>query len=427
MKTTIENVSSVERKIVVEIEGARVAEQFSTVYRELGRRVKVEGFRPGKAPRHVLERKFKSQVEADVAEALVNQSFSELAREHSLQTVAPPRVTIDKLADGEGLTYTARVEVKPIIEVKGHTSMAFSRGKHAVADAEIDQELERLRKSEGERTPVLGREVAARGDLATIDFEATIDGKPFPGSSDTDTTIEVTEGEFVQGKVIQIEGLAVGAQRTIDYNFPPDFRIADAAGKASKITFTLKKLFETKLPALDDAFAEKVAGVKTVAELRTRVKEVLTVREDNEKSRETRVAIVRNLIAANSFECPKALIERGLDIMVRSGIDRMSQQGIDVEKMGLDVARLREDLRGQAEEEVRGGLLLEAVAKLEKIEATEGEFDQRLELIAKENHADLRQVQQLFRRPAERSDLMARLREEKTIAFIESKATVTEK
>ena len=160
--------------------------------------------------------------------------------------------------------------------------------------------------------------------------------------------------------------------------------------------------------------------------MREKLDAALKANAKAEKDRETRTALVQALIAKNGFDCPKAMIERGIDAMVEGGVERMAQQGIDVRQLGLDLGKLREELRGKAEEEVRGALLLEAVAKQEKIEPNEGEIDKRLEEMAKENEVPLERVRELFKRPERREGLVIRLREEKTIAFLESKAKVEE-
>jgi trigger factor len=427
MKSSVETVSPVERKIHVEIEPERVLKELDAAYRNLGTKVKVEGFRAGKVPRHVLERRYKAQVEADVAQNLVERSYMEVVREQKLDVVSSPRVDEALvLKVGETFKYDARVEVRPIIEPKDYLGLAVKRGKHAVDGGKVDEEIEKLRRNAATKVPVTDRDEAHAGDYATIDFEALIEGKPFTGNKAEGTTVEIAEGDFVEGKVAQIAGMKLGAQKTLDYTFPADFRISEAAGKLAQITFTLKALQKNELPALDDALAKEAGLGETVAEMRTKIEEILNQNAKSERDRETRTAIVQGLISHNPFDCPQAMIERGVESMVQNGVERLAQQGIDARQLGLDLDSLRKDMLPKAEEEVRGTLLLEAVAKKENIAPTEAEFTARLEQIAKENNIPLEKVQPIFKRPEQREGLMLRLREEKTLAFLESRAKLEE-
>jgi len=426
MKSSVETVSPVERKIHVEIEPERVLAELDQAYRTLGRQVKIEGFRPGKVPRRILERRYKAQVEADVAQALVERTYREVITDQKLAVVAPPRVEQAELKVGEPMHYDARVEIRPVIEPKDYAGMPVKRGKHEVAPAQVDEEIEKLRKNFAQTVPVTDRDVAQKGDLAVIDFEALIEGQPFTGNKGENTQVEVAEGEFVRGEVAQAEGMKVGSEKTVDYAFPADFRIAEAAGKQAKLTIKLKELKKKELPALDDELAKDANLGQTVAEMRQKIEEALKANAKAEKERETRTALLQELIRRNPFECPSAMIERGVDMMIQGGIDRMARQGIDVRQLGMDFDNLRGEMRPKAEEEVRGSLLLEAVADKEKIEPTEADFQKRLEELAKENEVPVERVKEIFRRADQREGLMMRLREEQTVAFLESKAQIEE-
>lgn len=427
MKSSIESLSPVERKIHVELEPERVKEELDQAYKSLSRQVKIEGFRPGKAPRHVLERRYKAQVESDVIQNLVERSYREVVKEQKLDVVSSPHVdNVPELKLGEPFKYDARVEVRPVLEVKDYAGLPVKRGKHEVTEATVDAEIEKLRRNLAQTVPVTDRDTAQKGDYAVIDFEAFIEGQPFQGNKGENTTVEVTEGEFVEGKVVHVEGMKVGTEKTIDYTFPAEFRIAEAAGKPAKVTFKLKELKTKELPKLDDELAKDAGIGQTLAEMRQKIGDMLRTNAKNEKRRETRTALVQELIKRNPFDCPKSMIERGVDMMVESGVEHMAQQGIDVRQLGLDLEKLRDDMRPKAEEDVRGTLLLEALAKKEHIEPSPEELDARLEEIAKENEVPVERVKEIFRRPDQREGLTLRLREEKTISFLESKAQIEE-
>jgi trigger factor len=426
MKSSVENVSSVERKIQVEVEKERVLAELDDAYRQLGRKVKIEGFRPGRVPRHILERRFHSQVELEVMQTLVERTYRDVVKEQKLEVVDSPRVQEEPLKVGEPFRYQARVEVRPVIEPKDYTGISFKRAKRPVGDKEVEEELEKIRVMQSQLVPVADRDVAQKGDNAVIDFEALIDGNPFPGNKGESLAVEVKEGDFVSGFVPQVEGMKIGTDKTIDYTFPADYRIAEAAGKTAKITFKLKELKKRELPALDDELAKDVGGGNTLAELRTKIRENLDSTAKSEKRRETRTELFKALIDKNPFDCPRALIERAIDYALEDTVERMGRQGIDVRKLGLDLDRMRESFRKGAEEEVRGSLILEAIGKKENVSVSDEEFEARVAEIAKDNGLPLERAQQLFRRAEQKDNLIGRMREEKTIAFLESKANIEE-
>ena len=183
MKIQVENVSPVERKVTIEVDPDRVASELERAYVGLGRRVKLRGFRPGHAPRKVLERHFKDEVEREVVEKLVSATFSEAVREQAIDAVAPPHVSLGAaIAAGEPFRYTARVEVKPRIEPKDYRALKVTRKAPEVTDQLVSDELTKLQDRMAELVAVEGRFEAQEGDWAAIDHEGTIDGAPFEGS-----------------------------------------------------------------------------------------------------------------------------------------------------------------------------------------------------------------------------------------------------
>src|SRR5512138_1800320 len=199
MKIQVETLSPVERKVTIEVDPERVAKELARSYSGLGKRVKLAGFRPGKAPRKVLERHFRSEVESEVAEKIVQQTFAEAVRVESIDVVAPPHVSIaEGVAEGKPLKYTARVEVKPKLDPKDYKGLAVTRKPPSVADDAVSAELTKLQEQMSQLVPVEGRFEAQEGDWAVVDHEGTIDGKPFDGSNAEGVTAKVGPGSITE-------------------------------------------------------------------------------------------------------------------------------------------------------------------------------------------------------------------------------------
>jgi trigger factor len=423
MKIQVEKLSPVETKVTVEIEPAEVAKEIERAYASLGRRAKLKGFRPGKAPRAVLERNFKEQVEADVVEKLVQRSFDEASREQKLDAVAAPRVQVGEaaIAADRPFSYTARVEVKPVIEPKDYRGLTVIRKTAEVTDAIVDAELERLRQSFAEMVPVEGRTVAELGDWAVIDYKGTVEGKPFDGGSAEGALIQVKEGNFFAGEMAVLTGRSVGEKFELEQPFPSDFRDAALAGKPGHFEMQLQSLRTQKIPAIDDAFAKEVGieGIETLPALRDRMRADIEKREKRKVEAEERDALVKAALEKNDFEVPPALVERTIDAMVESTAQRLARQGIDLRQLDLDVARIRTDLREQALVTVRAALLLEAIALAEKIEV--GEQDEQAEI---QRRADEMGVPPSRIQPKGEglAALRQRIREDKVVALLAASA-----
>src|SRR5512142_1575495 len=397
MKIEVENVSPVERKVTIEVDPDRVAKELEQAYVGLGRRVKLRGFRPGKAPRKVLERHFRSEVESEVAEKIVQSTFAEAVRVEDIDVVAPPHVSISEgVAAGKPLRYTARVEVKPKLSPKDYRGLTVKRRPPSVTDEQVAAEITRIQDAMAQLVPVEGRFDAQEGDWAVIDHEGTIDGKPFEGGRAEGVTVQVAPGAVTEGNLEALKWKKLGDVVEIEEPFPADHRVEALRGKVAKMTVTLKGLKTRQVPPVDDALAKSVGveGVETLEALRARIRSDLTKREERRAENELRDALVKAALEKNEFEVPPALVERAIDAMLEGAAERFARQGIDIRQLDLDVARLRADLREQALLLVRGRLLLEAIADAEKVEVTDEDVQAEIARIATELGIPLPKAQQ---------------------------------
>ncbi|MGC4117778.1 MAG: trigger factor [Myxococcales bacterium] len=295
-----------------------------------------------------------------------------------------------------------------------------------VADTQVDAEVERLRQAMAQLVAVEGRDVAEKGDFAVVHYEGTIEGKGFAGGKADSVTVEVAPGDFGEGNVEALAGAKIGETREIQHTFPKDHRLAELAGKVATFKITLDALKTQKLPEVDDEFAKDVGGNLSVADLKKRIKDELTERETEKVDREFRNGMLAALIEKNPFDVPRSLIDRTVDRMIQGALERFAHQGMDPRKMNLDFDRLRESLRPSAETEVRGALLLEAIGIKEKIEAKPEDIDERVKKLAAKLKAPEEKVRAQLVSHDGGEALGLQVREEKTIAFLESKAKITQ-
>jgi trigger factor len=427
MKIEVESVSPVEKKVTIEVDPDRVAKELERAYVGLGRRVKLPGFRTGKIPRKVLERHFRAEVEGEVAERIVQETFAEAVRVESLPVVAPPHVSLaEGVAEGKALRYTARVEVKPKLEPKDYKGLEVTRKPPAVTDDDVAAEITKIQDQMAQLVPVEGRFDAQEGDWAVIDHEGTIEGLPFEGSKAEGVTVKVAPGAVAEGNLGVLAGKKLGETAEIEEPFAEDHRNPALRGKVAKMKVTLKSLKTRQLPQVDDALAKSIGieGVDTLEQLRARIRGDLQKREERRAEAELRDGLVKAALARNEFEVPPALVERAIDGMIEGAAERFARQGIDIRQLGLDVARMRGDLREQALLQVRGALLLEAIADTEKIQVTDEDLQAEITKLAGELGLPLAKAQQQMRSADARSALSNKIREDKAMSVLSSAANI---
>ncbi|MFN0063696.1 MAG: trigger factor, partial [Myxococcaceae bacterium] len=407
----------------IEVPPETVREELDKAYAHLSRQVRIDGFRPGKAPRRILEQRYKAQVEDDVKQRVVERSFFAAIEEKKVPAVSGPTVTKLEFRADAPFTFEARVEVKPKVDPKDYKALALKKEKRDVTDAEIDEQLKQLQERASRLEPVQGRTVTSSGDFAVVDIRSTIEGKPYPGGDGQNVTVEVTPGDLVDSHAPALEGTAIGATKAFDYAFPKEYRVEELGGKVAHFELTVRELKTKVLPALDDAFAkESGLEVETLDALKKKLREDLENAASSKADTTERDGLMSALVERNAFEVPSAMVERAIDSMLDGALRSLARSGVDPRMLNLDFETLRGEMRERAVKEVKGALLLEAISEKETIAATDEEVDQRIEKMAVDAAEHAAALRKHFRKPKERESLALRIREEKTVEFLKAAA-----
>lgn len=421
MKVQVEDVSPIEKRFSIEVEPAVIERELAQAYSALSLQVKVPGFRPGKVPRRMLEKQYRAEVEADVVKRVQLRSFYDALMEHQVPAIGDPHFSGGKLEAQKPYAYTARVEVKPVVSPKDYKGLTLKKFDTAVTDERLDEQLTRMAQSRSALTEVTDREQVNKGDLVVVDFDATIDGAAFPGNTGRDVTIEVIEGQLNDGNLPQLEGAKKAEKTEFDYTFAADHTAEAVRGKTAKFVVTVKTIKTKVVPVIDDAFAVTM-GVANLGELKTRMRADLERSRTREVERDAREDVFKKLVEKNPFDVPAALVNRGIDMMLEGALGSMSRSGVDLRSLNLDWNKLREDMRPRSEAEVRGQLLLEAIAKVENLAVGEDDLEQKIAALAEEAGVPVAMVKKEFATPDTRDNLKARLLDDKAIEFIKQHA-----
>lgn len=427
MQVRIEDVSPVEKKLVVEVPWQTVSDKLGVAYKELSRTVALKGFRKGKVPRSVLERMFGKQVKAEVARELVREGFFTATSEHNLEAVAEPHVADESLVikKGEPFSFEAVVEVKGTVEVENYQGMELTKRPLTVADEAVDAAVEQLREQHTELLPIEGRDLTASTDVLSLKVKGTV-GEHEVDRDQMSVDLGDRERGPLPGLVDALIGLPLDVQdHTIGIDIPQDYEDESVAGKRAELTISILEARRKEVPELDDEFAKDLARGDTVADLRASVRKELEEQQAEEIKRELRDAALKELVNRNQIPVAPALVDRAIEFKYRQ---MTMMLGIPPEHAvsGLD-EEMRGKLRDSAVDEVRGQLLLDAVADKESIEVTDAELGEYFDDLAKHRGQPAARLRAEYDRDGRLDNVKFQLRQDRTLDRLIESATVTEK
>lgn len=433
---SVEKASAISRKLTIKVPANIVADRFEKGLREVAKTAKIKGFRPGMVPLPMVKKFYGDDVRHHVFHKLVDESYSEALRKEKIQAVGQPQINNDKhgddhtghvLDENKELTFFATVEVIPEIDVKAYTGLAVSRGNDAVTDADLQKSLDQMLDSQSSLNPAADGATAKKGDYVDLEFkgglvtEAGLDEKP--GMSGQ-RLIEIGSDQLIEGFEDKLIGMKKGETRTFRIPFPKDYFEKDLAGKESEFTCTVHEIKLKQLPKLDDELA-KTVGFDSVADLKSKAKEQLVSEKKGEVERKFRSDILAALIEKNTFDVPESLVQAQVRTLAQDVAGNLKNQGFNDQMIQEALMSEMKNLKTRAENQVRASLLLEAIAKKEKIEITSKEIDAELGNMAKNMKVEETKVREFYHaNPRRRDDLEFRLREDATMKFIIEKAKV---
>jgi trigger factor len=425
LKVEMENLSEVKRKLTIEVPSAEVTQAVDRAYRELAKKAKVKGFRPGKVPRSVLEMYYHKDIDHDVSEALVRQSLGEALKDKGLEAInlswpepAPSVVT------GEDYRYSVEIEVAPEFTAEDYMGLALAAPEVVVADDEVEARLEEIRQGNAMLKPPAEDRGVQAGDFVVLDYQAHFAGQPVEGGKAEGTYVEVGSGKFNAEFETNLLGLKAGAEARFPVSLPDDFANPLIAGKVVDFAVHVQEVKEKVVPELDDTFAKNLGGnFQTLADLRSAVREDIIKGKEQERQALLENQVSDHLLARHQFEAPPSLITQEQENMLREQMDRFRQHGMDT--AGMDPGRILEVMKPMAERRVRVRLILSHIADQENLAVDEAEMDAALARIAVNNRTDVAKIKNFY----EEHDLLGALRrtllDDKTMKLLLDKAEIT--
>ena len=418
-----ENKNEVKLSFVVEAE--KFEEAMKKVYTKTAKYFNIPGFRKGKAPMQLVERQYGSEIfYEDAFNELVPEVYDAAIKENNVEAVSKPNIDITQMEKGKDLIFTATVQTKPEVKLGKYKGIEIKKIEYNVSEEDINHEIGHMQEKNSRLVSVDDRPVE-NGDITVIDFEGSVDGVPFEGGKAEGHELEIGSNTFIPGFEDQIIGMKVDEERDIKVKFPDEYFSKDLAGKDAIFKIKLHEIKKKELPKLDDEFAKDVSEFDTLEELKNSIKEKIDVENKNKEKYETEEEAIKTVCENTEIDIPSGMIEVEIDNMIKDIEARLSYQGLKLEQYLQMVGKTEEDMRkefeDQAKKSVKSRLVLEAVVKAEKLEASEEEVGEKIKEMAKQYN---RPEDELLANEQLRSYIAESMKTEKAIEFIVKNAKI---
>lgn len=387
--------------LTVEVDAEKVNEGLDEAFKKVVKKVQIPGFRKGKIPRSLFEKRFGVEsLYADALDILLPEAYAKAVEETGIEPVDRPEIDVEQIEKGKSLIFTAKVTVKPEVTLGQYKGLEVEKLDDTVTDEDVEQELKRLQERHAELV-VKEEGTVENGDTVVIDFEGFVDGGPFEGGKAENYSLVVGSGTFIPGFEEQLIGMAAGEEKDIEVTFPEEYHAEQLAGKPAVFKIKLHEIKTKQLPALDDEFAKDVdEEVETLDALKEKIKERLTNEKKEEAEAALRDAVVQKATENAQMDIPEVMVKNETDRMIREFEQRLQMQGLNLDLYyqfsGQDEAALREQMKEEAEKRVRVTLTLEAIVKAENIDVTEEEVEKELQEMASLYNLSVDQLKELL-------------------------------
>lgn len=404
------------RELELEIPADKVKQETERIAREFARMARVPGFRPGKAPVTLIQRRFAGEIKEEVLQALVPERIEQAVAEQKLMPVTRPQVDRVEFPEGGPLKFRAVFEVLPEFELADYKNLEIELPPLEVTSEHVEKTLEEMRERAARFVPVEGRAIGD-GDFAVVRLTGTPAGGGEPVQAEN-VLVHVGAEETLDEFNAQLRGAQPGETRRFDVRYPDDYPDPKLAGKSYHYVVHIEGIKEKRLPELDDDFAKEVSDAQTLDELREKVRQGLEAERDRRRHELAEQKIIEALLARHDFPVPEAMVQHQMDVRLERVVRSLAAQGVDPRGVNVDWVALRRRQRDRAVADVKAELLLDRIATAENIDVTEEELERRLAVLGEASGESAAAVRARLTKQGALDTMKSRLRSEKTLEWL---------
>jgi trigger factor len=422
----VEEISPVKKKLSFEIPWDDVKKGLDEVYRDVAKTARIRGFRQGKIPRNILERHYKEHVEGETVTKLVNQFYWDAVKEHDIRVVAQPQVDQQGIEPEKNFSFTATVEVEPLLTPVGYLDLELEKEELAVTQQDIDNRLKEVQQMFATMQDIEEERGLAAGEFATLDFEGSLAGEALKELKAENYFLEVGSNILVPGFEDQLVGMKKGETRLVQVRFPDDYQAAHLAGKDVSFSVVLKGLKEKKLPEINEDFVKNFEKYDSLESLKADIGKSLEAEKKAQIGEDLRKSIVDKLLEnkGNEFDVPPSFVERQIFQMMADTQRRLLSRGMDKKTATELTVKMHDTFRDEARRIVLTALIIKNISRIENISAGEDEVEERIRMMAESRG----QTVEALRESLDKDDMLDHVANEilhqKVFDFIESKAKI---
>ncbi len=408
-------VEGCKHSLDITVPAAVVTEETEKVVAEIAKKVKMPGFRPGKAPLSLVKNRFPNEIRQELVDKLIPRYLEESFKKDNLNVVSRPNIVDLHFHDGEELHFKVEFEVAPEFELGTFTGLTVKYNEPVVTDEDVDQRLESIREQRAEYINIDPRP-AEDGDYAAVNLKS-VSGAAKPVERD-DLQLKIGDSEAVKEFNEHLIGMTPGEEKEFDVTYPADYNEESLAGRTVKFHMKLNVLRRKELPTLDDEFAQDLGDYKNIEELKGAIRGSILRERENEAKSEAKTQLLDQLVDAHTFTVPEAYVDRQVQNNIEQQLSSLAMQGVDVSKMNLDWAKLKEAQKDRATRDVKASLLLEKIAERESIVAMQDDVDREVQRYARQQRKPAAQVRMDLDKNGGLGRIAAQIRTEKTLNFL---------
>ena len=426
MDVKVEEISELTRKVTITLPGDQVKVKIDEAYSKLQKESKMKGFRRGKVPRSVIVKSYKPQVEAEVGEKLVQETYFDIIEKQELDPVVHPEISEPSFNDDGTFTYIAQIDVRPAFELTDYKDIEVEKPDSTVEEAAVDFEISTMQREMAALKSVEERS-AEMGDVVIVDYQGFHKGHSMKQVKNDDYTVDVGSGRMGQEFEAKLVGMNKGEEAQHEVEFPEKHPNPILAGKKIEFRIKLKDIKERVLAELDDDFAKDVnEQFKTLDELKNGIRERLQGDKESAADGELTDRIMQKLLEKNQFEVPERLVRFEVEEMIKQTEQQLEKSGMNLESAGMNREELEKNNRAVAVKRVAGDFILKKIAEVEEIKVNDEDLERSFKKIGDQYNMSVAKVKEFFQNRDDLLPLMNEVLNEKVLKFLRDEASLIE-
>ncbi len=426
MKSNVEKVDNLSRKLSVEVPAVVVQSAFQKIFNSIQKDVTVKGFRKGKAPLSTIKSMYGDRVKQDVVQDLIQEHYSKALTEHKLEPISYPEFEFVDPSENGDFKFSANFDIRPDINLKKYEGIEVEKEKLEFDPKQIDQVLENIRSSQAQLETVTDPRASKIGDVAVVDFEGFVGGTALENGSGKDHHLELGAKQFIEGFEEGVVGMKTGESKTLSLKFPDPYHSAELAGKPVDFKVTLKEIKSKVLPELTDEFLKSIGAPDSLDELKKNIEQDLTQKEQKRIDDGFKNRLLKVIVKENPVDVPPSLLKEQKETLISDFKKRMSEQGMGESDFASYVQKWNGDFEKTAAEMIQSSFLIDAIAKKHDLFCKKEDLEVKLKEYSVQTGIEETRLREFYNSPEQVSRLTYTITEEKVIGFLNKSVKIKE-